>query len=110
MTRTEDAVARLREVRGLRENPLPIASSSNERLWNAALDGWWGVTAQPILALGIVMPRRLPRLSALLSWTTLLGVGTAATGLAWDSILHARNPLLAQHEGILTASNPAHVL
>jgi hypothetical protein len=37
------------------------------------------------------------------------GVLAAAAGLGWDGILHAKDPLLAQHEGF-SASNPAHVL
>jgi hypothetical protein len=41
---------------------------------------------------------------------SMSGVLVAAAGLAWDAILHARDPLLAQHEGPFSASNPAHVL
>jgi hypothetical protein len=37
-------------------------------------------------------------------------VASAGAGLAWDAVLHARDPLLAQHEAVVTASNPAHVL
>ncbi|GAC1478787.1 MAG: hypothetical protein PVSMB9_01600 [Candidatus Dormibacteria bacterium] len=55
-------------------------------------------------------PRPLPPAAALLSWTTLAGVGGAAAGLAWDAILHVRDPLLAAHEGVLTTTNPAHVM
>ncbi len=55
------------------------------------------------------MTRRLP-LPSVSSWATLIGVGAAAVGLAWDIMLHARDPLLAAHEGVLTTSNPAHVL
>jgi hypothetical protein len=44
------------------------------------------------------------------SWSSLAGATAAAGGLAWDAILHVRDPLLAQHEGVLTVSNPAHVL
>ena len=55
-------------------------------------------------------PRRVPPAAAILSWATLVGAGGAATGLAWDALLHARDPLLAAHEGVLTSSNPAHVL
>lgn len=47
---------------------------------------------------------------AILNWTTLGGVGGAAAGLAWDAVLHSRDPLLAAHEGVLTTSNPAHVV
>lgn len=47
---------------------------------------------------------------ALLSWLTLAGVGAAIAGLGWDAILHARDPLLVQHEAVLTAANPAHVM
>jgi len=41
---------------------------------------------------------------------SITGVFVAAAGLAWDAILHARDPLLAQHEGPFSPSNPAHVL
>jgi len=54
--------------------------------------------------------RRFPPAAAILSWATLAGVGGAVAGLAWDAMLHARDPLLAAHEGVLTSSNPAHVL
>jgi hypothetical protein len=53
--------------------------------------------------------RRVP-VAAALSWSTLLGAGSAAAGLAWDATLHARQPVLAAHEGVFTTSNPAHVL
>lgn len=55
-------------------------------------------------------PHRRALATAWLSWLTLAAVLSAGAGLAWDAILHARDPLLAQHEGILTASNPAHLL
>jgi hypothetical protein len=37
-------------------------------------------------------------------------VGLAAGGLGWDALLHAHDPLLAQHETVFSTSNPAHVL
>lgn len=55
-------------------------------------------------------PRWRAPLSAVFSWSSLAGATAAAAGLAWDTILHVRDPLLAQHEGVLTVSNPAHVL
>ena len=41
---------------------------------------------------------------------TLIGVGTAAAALGWDGVLHARDPLLSQHETLFSTSNPAHLL
>ena len=55
-------------------------------------------------------PRHVLPPAALFSWGTLVGVGGAATALAWDAMLHARDPLLAAHEGVFTTTNPAHVL
>jgi hypothetical protein len=57
----------------------------------------------------VALPWRAP-LSALFSWLSLAGVSAAAGGLSWDAVLHAHDPLLAQHEGVFTASNPAHLL
>ena len=54
--------------------------------------------------------RRFAPLSAVFSWSSLTGVAAAAGGLGWDALLHARDPFLAQHESVFTASNPAHIL
>jgi hypothetical protein len=49
-------------------------------------------------------------LSAVFSWSSLAGIAAAVGGLGWDAWLHARDPLLAQHEAVFTVSNPAHGL
>ena len=49
-------------------------------------------------------------LSTVFSWASLAGIVAAAGGLGWDALLHARDPLLAQHEAVFTVSNPAHGL
>jgi hypothetical protein len=36
-------------------------------------------------------------------------VAATVGGLVWDAVLHARNPDLVHHEGVLTVSNPAHL-
>ncbi len=47
-----------------------------------------------------------------LAFLTLAGTGllTFVLGLVWDASMHAADPALAQHEGIFTLSNPAHLI
>lgn len=52
-------------------------------------------------------PGRLERCSVAVA---ALGAVSLLTGLAWDAHMHAADAELAAHEGVLTLTNPAHLL
>lgn len=47
-----------------------------------------------------------------ITFLVLAGIGllTFVLGLVWDASMHATDPTLAEHEGIFTLSNPAHLI
>jgi hypothetical protein len=54
------------------------------------------------------MDRRRP-LAVWFQRAGLAGALLAAVGLAWDAVIHARDPSLVQHEATFTLSSPAHL-
>jgi hypothetical protein len=56
------------------------------------------------------MQSRAQKLISLSPWVVSAGVVTLLAGLAWDVVLHSLDPDLAAREGILTLTNPGHVL
>jgi hypothetical protein len=65
-------------------------------------------TTQPI-----GLPSGAPSPASRLLRMVVLGAGGLAllvAGLAWDAVLHARDPGLAAEEGVFALSNPGHVL
>ncbi|HEU0167853.1 MAG TPA: hypothetical protein VFS62_08765 [Chloroflexota bacterium] len=42
--------------------------------------------------------------------SSCLGIAAVLAGLSLDSVIHARNPALAETEGIFTLTNPGHAL
>lgn len=52
----------------------------------------------------------LTRLGQSSPWLMLAGLLALLAGLAWDAVMHFRQPDLVEHESVLTLSNPAHLL
>ena len=56
------------------------------------------------------MRKQLGATATAAPWLTLAGTVALLVGLGWDIVLHGLDPSLATREGILTLTNPGHVL